>query len=331
MVKKIKWPKVSIIVCTYNCKDNAKKCFENLKNQAYPGKIELIASDGGSRDGTVETLKKIGVKVLYNKEKLPEGKGRGKWLGYKKAKGKIIMIIDSDNFPVEKDWIKKMIKPLVIDESVNFCISRMAVVKTDKIVNRYLSLVGPDPFVSYCSMDFLLPTNKLKLIDEGEYYVYDIKLENFIITGGNYFTIRKKTLDKIGGYTQDIDVVYNLARNGLGRVAIPKNASLHHLIIKNVKEFTKKKFWWAKVYFEKQIHDTGRNFNWAQNNKIEKIKLSLRILSNLIFIPRTIIGIKMAIKDKESAWLLHPIMMWLTTVAYLSAYFYVKLKQAFFL
>lgn len=326
--EQIKWPKLSVIICTYNCKDDAKKCFETIKSQDYPGELELIASDGGSTDGTVEALEKIGVKVLYNKEKLPEGKGRGKWLGYKNAKGEVIMIIDSDNFPIEKDWVKKMVKPLVVDESVGFCISRMAVVKTDKIVNRYLSLVGPDPFVSYRSMDGLLPLNKLKLKDKGDYQTYDIKLKKFLITGGNYFTIKKKTLEKIGGYTHDVNVVYNLAKNNLGRVAIPKDATLHHLIIKDIKKFVKKKFWWATVFFQKQVHDASRDFNWMPKTNMEKVSLSLRILNNLILIPNTVIGIKMAVKDRESAWLLHPIMMWLTTASYLGAYFYSKFKKS---
>lgn len=322
--KKIIWPSVSFIVCTYNCKDYAKRCFTSIKEQEYPGKIEMIASDGGSTDGTIELLKKMKVTVLNNKAKLPEGKGRGKWLGYHKSSGEVVIFIDSDNKLMEKNWTKQMVLPLIMNEA-DFCVCRMAVVKTDKAINRYLSLIGTDPFVDYKSIDSLLALRKLKLEDRGDYWIYKITPKNFIITGGYYFTAKRKILDKIGGYTQDTDVVYNLAKNDLGRVGIPKNAHLHHLIIKDIKEFTRKKYWWAKVYFETQVH--GRDFNWIESGKIGKLKLASRIFLNLLFIPKLFTGIKMAILDKEIAWLLHPLMTWLTTVAYVSAYIYVKVKK----
>ena len=319
-----KWPSVSFIVCTYNCKDYAQRCFKSILAQDYPGKIEMIASDGGSTDGTIELLKKMNVLVLNNKAKLPEGKGRGKWLGYKHSRGDVVIFIDSDNKLVEKDWAKKMIKPL-IDGKADFCISRMAIVKTDKAVNRYLSLIGTDPFVSYKSIDSLLALGKLNLKDEGEYFTYNITPEKFIITGGYYFTSMKKTLDKIGGYTQDTDVVYNLVKIGMGRVGIPKNAHLHHLIIKSILEFTKKKFWWAKIYFQTQIH--GRDFDWMPQTKKDTFFLGLRVIKNLLFVPETFTGIRMAIKDKESAWLFHPLMTWLTSAAYVYAFIYSKIKK----
>ena len=324
-MRKTKWPFVSFIVCTYNCKDNAIRCFSSIKEQDYEGKIEMLALDGGSSDGTIEVCKKLGVKVIHNPEQYPEGKGRGKWLGFRKAKGEIVIFVDSDNKLVEKDWIKQMVNPLLVDESVNFSISRMLINKKDKMINRYLSLIGTDPVAAYKSIDALLALKKLNLIDKGDYYVYDITTKNFIITGGYYFTVRKKTLDKIGGYTQDTDVVYKLAEKNMARVAIPKKAHVHHLISDSIINFTKKKFWWANVYFKTQIH--GREFKWIPDNEKEKTKLKKIILKNIFIIPETITGVKLMIRDKESAWLLHPMMSFLTTTAYLAAYMNVKLRN----
>jgi len=322
-----KWPSVSFVVCTYNCKDYAKRCFTSMLNQDYPQKkIEILALDGGSTDGTIELAKKMGVKVINNPAKLPEGRGRGKWLGFRKAKGEIVIFVDSDNKLVEKDWLKQMVSPLINDPNVNFAICRMSVVKSDKLINRYLSLMGTDPIAGYKSIDSLLALRKLKLVDKGDYYTYTITPKNFIITGGFYFAVKKKTLQKIGGYTQDTDVVYNLAKSGMGTVAIPKKAHVHHLIIKSVNQFLKKKIWWAKVYFRKQRK--GRDFDWIPSSPWEKIKLGTVMMSNLLVVPQLIVGIEMAIKDRESSWLLHPFIGWLTAFAYCYAYITSKLNPS---
>lgn len=320
-MKKEKWPSVSFIVCTYNCKDYAERCFKSIKEQDYPGKIEMIASDGSekghSTDGTVEVLKGLGVKIVraYG---LPEGKAGAKYYGYKEAKGEIIIFIDSDNKLMEKDWTRKMVNPVINDKEVNFAICRMAVVREDIAINRYLSLIGTDPFVDYKSIDSQLALKKLKLIDKGEYYLYKMNSENFLITGGYYFTAKKETLEKIGGYTQDTDVVYNLVRNNLGNVAIVKDVHLHHLITKGTMNFFKKKIWWGRIYFEKQKNN--RDFSWMPQTYNEKLMLYWIIIYNLLFFPKLITGIKRAIIDKESAWLLHPYISFITTIAYIYAY-----------
>ncbi len=312
------WPTVSFIVCTLNCRDYAKRCFESIKAQDYPNKIEMIAVDSYSKDGTIEILKQLDVKVIFT-EKRPEGKGSAKWLGYKESKHDVVIFIDSDNKLVENDWTKKMVYPLVKNDA-DFSMCRMAMVKTDKLVNQYLSLVGTDPFLSYASMDSQLAFKSLKLEDKGDYYIYRNTVDKFLIAGGYYFTAYKRTLDKIGGYTQDTDVVYFLAKNGLNRIAIPKDAHLHHLITTGIINFTKKKKRWADIYFEEQIHN--RDFHWMPQSGFQKIKLYLRIFNNLLFIPNIIYGVYLAIRDKEKAWLLHPLMVELTTSAYITSYIY---------
>lgn len=322
----IKWPKISFIVCTYNCPEHVKRCFGGINNQDYPKeKIEILALDGGSTDNTKDIAKKLGAKVIHNPAKLPEGKGRGKWLGFRKATGEIVVFIDSDNKLFEKNWIKQMVKPLILDSEVDFCICRMKVVKTDSLTNRYLSLIGTDPVAAYKSIDALLAFKKLKLKDKGDYYIYENTLENFIITGGFYFMIKKKTLEKIGGYTQDTDVNYNLVKNGLGNIGIPKNAHVHHLIIDSIRNFFTKKVWWAKVYFRKQKE--GRDFNWMPDTSSNKIKLTIIMGGYLLFLPPLVSGIRLAVRDKEPAWLMHPIMTWLTTVAYFYAFITSKFNK----
>lgn len=48
--------KVSLILTTYNCKDNLIKTLESIEKQDYPN-IQVIIKDGKSKDGTLDVIK----------------------------------------------------------------------------------------------------------------------------------------------------------------------------------------------------------------------------------------------------------------------------------
>ena len=48
--------KVSLILTTYNCKENLKKTLDSIEKQDYPN-IEVVIKDGRSEDGTVDIIK----------------------------------------------------------------------------------------------------------------------------------------------------------------------------------------------------------------------------------------------------------------------------------
>ncbi len=92
-----KEPFVSIIVPTFNEENNIVKCLKSLRTQNYSN-FEIILSDGGSLDRTVELAKPY-VDQIVIEQKVPEGwigKNRGCYLGYKEAKGEILLFTDAD-------------------------------------------------------------------------------------------------------------------------------------------------------------------------------------------------------------------------------------------
>lgn len=64
--------KVSLILTTYNCKDNLVKTFKSIEEQDYPN-IEVCISDSCSTDGTLEVIKEYAATskhtVVYKSEK----------------------------------------------------------------------------------------------------------------------------------------------------------------------------------------------------------------------------------------------------------------------
>lgn len=93
---------ISIIVLAYNTEQYITKCLNSILKQTYE-KIEVIVINDGSTDKSSNKINRIAardkrVKVIERENK---GTYQSRLEGYKKAKGKYIMFVDSD------DWILK--------------------------------------------------------------------------------------------------------------------------------------------------------------------------------------------------------------------------------
>jgi len=309
------FPKVSFVICTYNGKNLVKRCLDSIISLNYPkGKTEIICVDGGSTDSTLSLLKEYKVKVINNKNQLPEGKGMGKFLGYKAAKGEYIAFIDEDNELQGRNWLKEMLIPLIEDKEIFGCACRLAVIKNDSLINQYLSLIGTDPFAAYRSLDGMLGLKTIKLDDKGDYFEYNITLKNLIITGGNCFIYRKKALDRIRGYSVDTDNIYLLAKKVIAKLAVPKNPRTWHLTTASLSEFIRKKISWSRNYSEKL--QKGRKFKWIPKDFNGRARLFQNVLYNLLVLPNIFIAFKRFTESRQKAWFLHPIMAFLVTAFY---------------
>jgi len=99
---------VSVIICTCNRYDQARKCLESLLNQKE-GDSEIIVVDNSDketfltgRENFLNFCQQKGIFYIFSGEK---GLSKGRNLGIKKAKGEIIAFIDDDCLP-GSNWIK---------------------------------------------------------------------------------------------------------------------------------------------------------------------------------------------------------------------------------
>ncbi len=97
---------VSITIPTYNSEKTLKKTLQSIKAQTYPY-IELILVDSNSTDKTLEIAEEFGAKV-YQYEGTLLG---AREVGAKKAKGKYILLVDSDHI-LEKTAVERGVKLL---------------------------------------------------------------------------------------------------------------------------------------------------------------------------------------------------------------------------
>jgi glycosyltransferase involved in cell wall biosynthesis len=216
--------------------------------QDYPKeKIEIIISDGGSSDATIDIARSREVtKITTNP--LVSGEA-GKAIGVDNAMNDIVALIDSDNLLEDNAWLLKMVQPFKDHEIVSSEPLYWTYRSKDSHVNRYCALTGVnDPtclFIgNYDRFSYL--TGKwtdlpLKENDKGGYLKVTLYRGKVPTMGANGFLVRRSVLRKINyqPYLFDVDIVCQMIEVGYDTIARPK-VGIIHLFSDDVKGFTKK-------------------------------------------------------------------------------------------
>ena len=87
---------VSIIIVNYNTKDLLKECIDSIYEQTKEITFEIIVSDNGSSDGSIEMLKNYFPSVIIIENNANLGFGAANNRGLKIAHGKYIFYLNSD-------------------------------------------------------------------------------------------------------------------------------------------------------------------------------------------------------------------------------------------
>jgi GT2 family glycosyltransferase len=95
-----KWPKISVVVCTYNGSKTIRDCFEGLRRLEYPC-FEVIVVNDGSKDGTAAIAREYGHKVISTENR---GLSCARNTGLAAATGEIVAYIDDDAWP-DVHWL----------------------------------------------------------------------------------------------------------------------------------------------------------------------------------------------------------------------------------
>ena len=185
--------KVTIIIITYNAKDDLKECLESLETQSYKEK-ELIVVNDASTDDTLNFLKQyknrtsMEMTVISNHRNLGVAGARN--VGIQHAAGDIIAFMDSDCV-ADQNWIMELVKGFKQKEiaAVGGSILDGHISNIWELVRKGHDYIarseGYVPFIKGCNMSF--DTNVLKKYmfnDEIKYGYEDLLLCDYLIDDG---------------------------------------------------------------------------------------------------------------------------------------------------
>lgn len=306
---KKKYPKISIVIPTYNEESNIAKCLRSIFDQNYPKKlIEVIVVDDKSTDKTVEVVQKFPVKVMYSGKKHAE---ISKMIGFKKATGEYAVYLDADIELRGKNWIRKMLKPLLEDESIIGSFTRYYNNSDSPAIERYLNF---DPLQRDGIYQYFSPSIEQTITEKKTEYFICEYVEGKIPPAGLCLYQRKKLLKLVSDFKMflELDFLVLLVRKGLNRFAYVPTAGLYHHHASSLKQLIyKRKYNLTQVYF---IHMTNKLYTWFDLNDLrDLLKIAMWIIYANLIIPSLILGIYKSIKYRDWAGLYEPLVNLLVT------------------
>ncbi|RMH70592.1 MAG: glycosyltransferase family 2 protein [Gemmatimonadetes bacterium] len=104
-------PKVSIVVLTWNDKANVLECLESLSQVDYPN-LEVIVSDNGSTDGSIEAIRATfpNVILIENGENLKFSRGNNVGIQYALEHGADYVLLLNNDTIVDPHFITEMVE-----------------------------------------------------------------------------------------------------------------------------------------------------------------------------------------------------------------------------
>ncbi len=312
-------PGISVLIPTLNAERYIEGCLRSLREQDYPAElIEIIVADAGSVDSTLEVLARYRVdRVVPNPGVTGEA---ARAVLNRLATKELILSIDSDNYLVGKDWLRRMVKPLQDDPQVLAAEPlRWDYAPSDPPLNRYFALTGINDPVSlfmgnYGRYSYLTDTwteMPHKEVARDGYLVAELEPGHVPTMGANGFLVRNDVLREVstGDYYFDIDVVNDLVEAGHRHFAKVDVAVGHHFArdLSTLRRKTRRRIEDFLYWRER------RNYPWLSSGRLPIVRFAL---STLLVLPLLAQVIRGWVRVRDRAWLYHIPVCWMTLWLY---------------
>lgn len=235
---------LSIIIVSTNIKDLLRKCLISVEKAIKPIKAEIIDVDNNSTDGTAEMIAKEFPKVKLIKKHRNRGFGENNNFGMKIAKGRYVLLLNSDTEIIDKNIFKEMIEWM--DKHPKVGLASCALINPDRKtyqgsggyfptllrVFAWMTFLDDLPFID----SFIKPYHPLhgwSPFYQGENYFKKPQEQDWVT--GAFFLMRKKAMDEAGLfdedfflYVEEVDLSYRIKKAGWQVRYLPKWKIVHY-------------------------------------------------------------------------------------------------------
>jgi O-antigen biosynthesis protein len=219
----LRWPRISVVVCTYNGARTIRDCLEGLRKLEYPD-FEVIVVDDGSTDDTAVIARTYGVCLISTPQR---GLSNARNTAMEAATGEIVAYLDDDAYP-DPHWLTYLAATFLSTTHVGVGGPNIA--------------VSGDGLIADCVAN--APGNPVHIL------LSDLQAEH--IPGCN-MAFRKTCLEAIGGFDpvyrvagDDVDVCWRLQQRGWTLGFSPAAMVWHHRR-KSIRAYWKQQYGYGKA------------------------------------------------------------------------------------
>ncbi|MBR4625239.1 MAG: glycosyltransferase family 2 protein [Alphaproteobacteria bacterium] len=225
---------VSIIIVNYNTLALTRNCLKSIYEKTKDIEFEVIVSDNGSNDGSVEMIKNQFPQVILIENNANLGFGKANNIGYRHARGRYVLFLNSDTVLLNNAVKLFADKIQTLPENIACLGCRLSGVDGRNIHSygnfpTFWNELRRRPFAF---LDFLklgnkgFDTNPIETIGNNCYLVE-------YITGADLF-IKKSVIEKYGLFDEDFfmfyedtEIQYRYKKNGLYSCIIESPKIMH--------------------------------------------------------------------------------------------------------
>ena len=209
--------KISAIVVNWNGKDVLLDCLESLSNQDYQN-LEIIVSDNGSEDGSIEAIKQDYPQVLLLENGKNLGFGPAVNKGLEIASGDYFIFLNNDLY-LKANSLRELANMLDAKHDTGAAIPKILYYEKRNIINSFGVLVH---YTSICCPH---------LVDQTD----PKNLESLETACGGIFMFRREIYESVGSfdpdlflYHEDHDLSWRIRLYGWKLRTNPKAEIYHH-------------------------------------------------------------------------------------------------------
>jgi len=260
------YPKVSIIVATYNSEQTIEDCLKSILAQNYPaGFIEVIVMDGGSKDATVKKAQQYPVKIVSIRLNAPAAYN----YAMKIAEHPVLGFIDADA-KVEPQWLSKLVRHL--EEP-----------KVAGVSGRIETWNAQNPWAKSIGYEL---KNRYRRIGK---YTSRIATMNLLL--------KKAVIEEAGGWDEnlpsqyDTDLGFRISAKGY-KIAYEPNAACYHYNRSTVRTYYKQQLQYGKNTLKLYL----KHGRLAKGDEITDFAMNIQPILLLAVIVLFLLGILEALR-----------------------------------